>query len=218
MSEDTDLTFYIAAKFPDRHVRVVVEAIAYVEPTEGLRALYAQRVRWQRGQLEVAAMYPQFERHPFRIKGIAVPKSLLVDHTLAFPRVVWTFLMPMMYLLGYPLSLVLSATFSLYVIYMFVDGLYMLVAYMVGEGDARKRIRHHWWMLAFMPAYRWITFWFRFGGFLAVVMEPKQWRVRDPISQTREGLQRVSAATLTFLTGTFIPRIAALFGVTFRGR
>jgi putative glycosyltransferase (exosortase G-associated) len=218
VSEDTDLTFFIAANFPDRRVRVVGPAIAYVEPTETLRALYAQRVRWQRGQLEVAAMYPKFERHPFRIKGITLPKSLIVDHTLAFPRVVWTFLMPMMYFLGYPLGLVVSATLSMYLIYMVVEALYVAVAYLIAEGDQRRRILRHWWMVLFTPAYRWMTFWFRFGGFLAVMMEPKQWRVRDPLTQTREGLQRVSAATLTFLTGTFIPRIAALFGLTVRPR
>ncbi|MEX0762941.1 MAG: glycosyltransferase [Dehalococcoidia bacterium] len=218
VSEDTDLTFFIASRFPDRKVRAVARAVAYVHPTETLKALYAQRVRWQRGQLEVAAMYPEFERHPFRIRGLALPKSLIIDHTLAFPRVVWTFLLPMMYFIGYPLSLVVSASLSMYLIYMAVDGLYMGVAYMLAEGEAKSRIRQHWWMVLFMPAFRWTTFWFRFGGFLAVMMEPKEWRVRDPVTETRVGVRKVGVATLTFLTQSFLPRLAALFGIVIRTR
>lgn len=216
VSEDTDLTFFIARQFPERSVVAVGPAIAFVHPTESVKALYAQRLRWQRGQLEVASQYPDFERHPFRIKGLAISKSLLIDHTLAFPRVVWTFLLPMMYFVGYPLTLVVSATLSMYLIYMVVEGLYQFVAYMVAEGTAKARIRRHWWMFLFMPAYRWTTFWFRFGGFLAVMMENKEWRVSDPVTETKQGVQRVSTLTLTFLTQSFLPRLAALVGGVLR--
>ena len=218
VSEDTDLTFFISRQFPDKRVVAVASAVAFVHPTESLKALYAQRLRWQRGQLEVASMYPEFERHPFRIKGLAISKSRIIDHTLAFPRVVWTFLLPMMYFVGYPLTLVVSATLSMYLIYMVVEALYQVVAYSVAEGSAKSRIRRHWWMFLFMPAYRWLTFWFRFGGFLAVMMEAKEWRVNDPITETKQGMLRVSALTLTFLTQSFLPRLAALVGGVFRTR
>ena len=218
VSEDTNLTFFISRAFPDMHTACISEAVAYVEPTEGFRKLYAQRVRWQRGQLEVAALFPEFERHPFRIRGISLPKTLLVDHTLAFPRVVWTFLLPMLYFVGYPLALVVGATLSMYLIYMVVDGIYIAVAHALAEGDARARIRRHWWMFLFLPAFRWTLFWFRFGGFLSVLMESKSWRVEDPVTETRESLNRMSTAMLTFITRSFLPRVAALFGGMLRGR
>ena len=67
-----------------------------------------------------------------------------------------------------------------------------------------------------MPAYRWSIFWFRLGGFIAVMMEAKEWRASDPITETKEGLQRVSTLTLTFLTQSFLPRLAALVGGVLR--
>ncbi|NQU96553.1 MAG: glycosyltransferase [Chloroflexi bacterium] len=218
VSEDTSLTFFVARAFPEMRVRCLPDAVAYVEPTEGFRRLYAQRVRWQRGQLEVASLFPEFERHPFRIRGLSLPKSLLVDHTLAFPRVVWTFLLPMLYFVGYPLALVVSATLSMYLIYMGVDALYIVVAHALAEGEAKARIRRHWWMFLFMPAYRWTTFWFRFGGFLSVLMESKTWRVDDPVTETRQSLNRMSTAMLTFVTRSLLPRVIALFGGLVRPR
>jgi hypothetical protein len=84
------------------------------------------------------------------------------------------------------------------------------------KGDAKMRIRRHWWMFLFMLAYRWIVFWFRFGGFLAVMTESKEWRVSNPVTETKQGLQRVSTLTLTFLTQSSLPRLAALVGGVLR--
>ena len=95
------------------------------------------------------------------LRGISIVKSLLVDHTLAFPRVVWTFLLPFMFLLGYPVEVVVTATFGLYLIYMGVEALYYIVALWVSEGEARARLWRLWWIPVFMPGYRWLTFWSR---------------------------------------------------------
>lgn len=218
VSEDTDLTFYIAMNFPEKRVRAVAQAVVYVHPTPSLKALYAQRVRWQRGQIEVASMYPELERHPFRLRGLSIAKSLLVDHTLAFPRVVWTFLLPFMFLLGYPVEVVITATLGLYVIYVGVEALYYLVALWVSEGSARNRLLGLWWIPAFMPLYRWTTFWFRFSGFLSVLKEPKQWQARDPLSDSYHSARRMGALAVTFLTQSFMPKLAALIGGVVRLR
>ncbi|MBI4304758.1 MAG: glycosyltransferase [Chloroflexi bacterium] len=217
VSEDTSLTFSIAERFPNMRTRVISSAIAYVEPAPGLQALYAQRVRWQRGQIEVAALHQKFVRHPFRINGISLPKALIVDHTLAFPRVVWTFLMPTMYLMGYPLMLVVSATLSMYLIYMGVDLIYQLVAYSLADATSRRRLRRDWWLFLFMPAFRWTVFWFRFAGFLTALTEAQEWRARAPWLEARDGVARLSASTVMFFTQS-LPRAAALLAGIVKGR
>ncbi len=218
VSEDTDLTFFIALNFPELHVKAVSDSVVYVHPTESLQQLYAQRVRWQRGQIEVAAMYPELERHPFRLRGISIAKSLIVDHTLAFPRVVWTFLLPFMFLLGYRPEVVVSATLSLYVIYVAVEAMYYLVALWISEGEPRQRLKSLWWIPIFMPLYRWTTFWFRFSGFLSALKDEKQWLARDPLSESYESVRRMSTLALTFLTQSFMPKLAALIGGVIRFR
>ncbi len=218
VSEDTDLTFYIAMKFPEMRVKAIVDSVVFVHPTATLSELYAQRVRWQRGQIEVAALYPELERHPFRIRGISIAKSLLVDHTLAFPRVVWTFLLPFMFLLGYPVEVVITATLGLYLIYVGVEALYYIVALWASEGEPRRRLLSLWWIPVFMPLYRWTTFWFRFSGFLSALREPKQWQVRDPLSESYDSLRRMAVVALTFLTESFMPKLAAIIGGVVRFR
>lgn len=200
VSEDTQLTFELHRSFAGMRLECLPDAIAYVEPTPSMSALYAQRVRWQRGELEVASLFKDFLSLPVSLRGVSVPRSLLVDHTLAFPRVIWTFLMPLLYFFGYPLEVVVSATLSMYLVYMMVDGLYTLVTYSLAEADARARIRRNWWIFMVLPAFRWTVFWFRFSGFLTALKEPPEWRAQDPLQQTIQGLQQVKTSTLIILT------------------
>jgi biofilm PGA synthesis N-glycosyltransferase PgaC len=217
VSEDTNLTFEVHERFPNMRVMTVAEAVAYVEPAPSLGALYSQRVRWQRGELEVMALYPKFLRHPLRLKGLSSVKSLLVDHTLAFPRVVWTFLFPLMYFMGYPLRLVVSATLTMYLAYLVFDALYMLVGYALADRDSRQRLRKVWWAFAVLPAFRYITFWFRFGGFLEVLMEPPQWRVRSPWAQTADGLLHLRAAAVSLIAQVSQSKLVSMLVHLLRG-
>jgi putative glycosyltransferase (exosortase G-associated) len=194
VSEDTKMTLDVRRRLAATKMRIgcVAEAIAYVEPTVSVSKMYAQRVRWQRGELEVAALEAELRlRDVFRLTGLSIPRMLIVDHTLAFPRLVWTFLMPMLYFLGYPLSLVVGATIGMYIFYSVIDLLSMATCYvLVGDG-IRPRLRAHWYLWLFMPAYRFLLFWFRFGGFLHPLTDEAQWSVADPWQETRAGLRRL---------------------------
>ena len=130
VSEDTDISFSLRERFPDAVIACLNQAIAYVVPFSTFSALYSKRVRCQRGDIEVGACNPKLlTKNLFRLKGISPAKTMVVDHTLAFPRVVWTFLLPMLFLLGYPLSLVVAATIAMYLCYMVVDSMIMANCY-----------------------------------------------------------------------------------------
>lgn len=192
VSEDTKMTLDIRQRSIDANMRIgcVADAIAYVEPTLSVSKMYAQRVRWQRGELEVAALQPNLRaREMLRLKGLSISRMLIVDHTLAFPRLVWTFLMPMLYFFGYPLPLVVSASIGMYFFYALIDTLLMGTCYVLSTADIRTRLRDYWFLPLVMPAYRFILFWFRFGGFLNVLTDEAQWRVTDPWEETRAGLR-----------------------------
>ncbi len=207
VSEDTDLTFWLRDRFPNSAVGCVAESIAYVTPTKSLSALYSQRARWQRGELEVAACHPRLlGRNLVSLKGFSPVKTLLVDHTLAFPRVVWTFLLPMLFLFGYALPLVVSATMAMYLCYMALDALTLGTCYALAHQDGRRRLARHWWIFAVTPAYRFMLFWFRFGGFLTVMKEPPQWHTPAPWDQAAKHGGALLNHTMLFVTGLFTRR------------
>ena len=187
VSEDTDITFALREKFPDAAIACIADAVAYSEPSPSLASVYSQRVRWQRGELEVAACNPEaLTKNLFKTSGPSPVRTLIVDHTLAFPRVVWTFVLPMMWLFGYALPLVVSATLLMYLCYMVVEGMTMLTCYLLVRGETRERVKKHWWLVAVLPAYRFMLFWFRLGGFLTVLNEPAEWKTQAPWEQASD--------------------------------
>jgi putative glycosyltransferase (exosortase G-associated) len=191
VTEDTDLTFELYERFANRRVGCVGDAVAYVHPIESLSALYAQRVRWQRGQLEVSARHAALMRRPmWRVRGFNPARILAVDHTLAFPRIVWTFLLPVLVLFGYPPGLIVQALAVLYGFYVLSDVLWVAVAWLDSDATTRQRLVRMSWLLPVLPLYRMMIFWFRFSGFLHAVAEPGTWRVQDPVAQVRNGLRQ----------------------------
>jgi poly-beta-1,6-N-acetyl-D-glucosamine synthase len=189
VTEDTDMTFHLYQHFPDWKIGVETSAVAYTYPTESLRALYTQRVRWQRGQMEVSARYNQLMSRPvWNVWGFTPSRVLLIDHTLSFTRMVWTLFMPILLLFDYPLSFLVMAFVVIYIFYLTIDLLWLFVAWLDADENARGRLTGNLWMTLVMPLYRMLVFWFRMSGFLHSVAEPGSWRVKDPVSQAQDGL------------------------------
>lgn len=190
VSEDTELTFHLKEFTKKKKGRLgcVTDAIAYVEPISTVSRLYSQRVRWQRGQLEVAALFmTAFEGKNMTILG-PLGRVLVSDHTLAFSRLTWTFLIPFLYVLGYPLHLVIAAMAGMMLCYAVLDFLYFIIAYTSSAEDYRKELKRIWWVVFFLPVYRFATYWFRLAGIILAMSEPGSWRVENPVIQVRQSL------------------------------
>lgn len=198
VSEDTDLTFHIrnAVKSKKGHIGCISKAIAYVEPIESVARLFSQRVRWQRGEIEVVGAYSKKIPGAWTAFLDFTGRILISDHTLAFSRLSWTFLIPFLYFLGYSLSMVLVAVLGLFVCYMILDGAYFLVAYRSVDRDFRNELKKIWWIVFILPFYRYLSYWFRMGGIILVMTEQKSWKVENPVGQladaAREYKERLS--------------------------
>jgi putative glycosyltransferase (exosortase G-associated) len=185
VSEDTKVTFNIRRQFGGERLACIPEAIVYVTPTPSLAVLYSQRVRWQRGELEVAAANQEMlDFNLLRLRGLALGRTLLVDHTLLFPRLVWTVLFPMLIFWGYPLSLIVGALIVIYAFYTLIAALCALTIYLIAPPAIRLRLRRSAWVVAVLPAYQFVIFGFRLAGSIIALTAPADWRVQAPWIET----------------------------------
>jgi len=93
VSEDTDLTFALLRR--GFKLGYLPQVRVHLAPTISWRALYAQRVRWQRGELEVLAVHTDLVTQVSRSRGSNMLIRLWRDHTLAMMRLVWLLLLPL---------------------------------------------------------------------------------------------------------------------------
>ncbi|MBU7005820.1 TIGR03111 family XrtG-associated glycosyltransferase [Phosphitispora fastidiosa] len=192
ISEDTKLTFELRRKNQCKKIMFLENAKVYVEPIPSLKKLYSQRVRWQRGELEVIASYvDHYKGGLLKLARSYAARTLFVDHTLMFPRIVWTILTPLLIFFGYPMELIILANFFVYLVYLFIDINYLLIAYQHIDGEYQDYLKNNAWRVIFMPLYRFLVFWFRAAGAIHAVTERAIWTVEDPVNQTIKAIGKL---------------------------
>lgn len=201
VSEDTDMTW--ALHRAGVKIGFVPLARVFLEPVINWDELYGQRVRWARGQMEVAAINNDLivnrtEKHVSR-RGL--PKMLLMDHTLAFPRLVWTPLVLFFPLLGYSPVLIAIAILAMYVFYVGLEVIGLFAVFAIAEEDSRHRIEEATWAVLALPIFRFIVFHFRFSGFLVALTEEQKWTIPGPIDGTRRELREAGMRSVQFVGG-----------------
>lgn len=191
VSEDTDLTFNIrqAIEASQGRIGFIPDAIAYVEPIESLSRLYSQRLRWQRGGIEVTGVYYDGVPSIWGALFDFVGRILISDHTLAFLRLAWTFLLPFLFFLGYPLPTIAIAMVGMYICYLILEAATFYIAYKGSAPEYRKELKKILWIILFMPIYRYLIYWFRLAGIIAVLTEDKSWKTQNPLLELQSILQ-----------------------------
>lgn len=200
VSEDTCLTF-------DLHrtgVRVgfVHDARVYLEPVTSWDELYAQRARWSRGQLEVCGMNDEIigKSSTGSFGRTSIPKMLLFDHTMAFPRLLWAPLILFFPMLGYSMGVIATALVGMYAFYVAIELLNTLAVFSIADDHTRPRIERSMLEVLTMPVYRFIVFHFRFSGFLVTLMEEQQWTIPGPLDSTKRGLRTAGMRSIELVS------------------
>jgi cellulose synthase/poly-beta-1,6-N-acetylglucosamine synthase-like glycosyltransferase len=201
VSEDTLLTFELHKR--GSRIGFVEDARIHLEPVTDWDALYAQRVRWARGQLEVVGVHEDLVGgdKAGQFSKLALPKMLLFDHTLAFPRLIWMPLILCFPLIGYSWKLLLVALVAMYAFYLVMEAVNSLVAYVISDSQTRRRIERSEWAILVMPLYRFVVFHFRFSGFLVTLTEQQKWTMRGPMQLARGDARMLRLRSVEIFAG-----------------
>ncbi len=200
VSEDTCLTFELHRN--DVKIGFAEDAKVYLEPVVNWDELYAQRARWTRGQLEVCGMHEEIiGKHTHgAFSRRSLPKTLLLDHTLAFPRLIWAPLILFFPMLGYSWAVIGMALAGMYAFYVAIEALNTVTVFAISDEHTRSRIEQCGWTLLFLPLFRFIVFHFRFSGFLVTLMEEPQWTIKGPVDEMQDGLRLMRVRSIEFVT------------------
>jgi hypothetical protein len=132
--------------------------------------------------------------------GFSPARTLLVDHTLSFPRLLWLVYLPVLTYFGYSLSLMISAYFIMYMFYLGIEIAWVGGATLFAHPATRRHVRRIWASIFLMPFYRLSVFFFRFSGFLVAQTEPGAWRINSPFWQVQAGWMDLRARLRIFFS------------------
>ena len=188
LGEDTEMTFQIRDRLKKK-ILICTNAIFYIEPIDGLDALYRQRQRWHRGELEVIKSYMNNNADvKFFFKNFLV-RRLVIDHTFLFPKMIWMFASFVLLFYRYSPVVLGISYLIIYFLYAMVSVLNNLCVRMLlreFENERRFYIKLTWvaWTL---PFYNFICSCFRLVGTLNVASNSHEWNALS----FKEEIQRI---------------------------
>lgn len=175
--EDTHVTFQVR-KLLKKSVHLCEDALFFVDPIENTGKLYTQRQRWQVGELEVSHMFLKKEMRSNGFFSNFLIRTLIFDHTFAFPRMIWYFALICLAMLNYPFSLIVGSVLVLYLLYVISGALFYLniISYLKKFTSIRRYYIRKIYLLPLMPLYNFYIFWIRFAGIINSITLRSGWK------------------------------------------
>ena len=175
VSEDTDATLMLHRR--GYKVGYLPQLRVHLAPVIEYKSLFAQRVRWQRGELEALAIHSDMLGMPGLLWRFTLPRRLQDDHTLALLRLIWILLLPLFPLLGYDPLVLIIAVLLMYLVYILTDFLLVSVTWPICGNSEKRLIRESIIYLPLLPIYRLFIYYFRMSGILLTLNEKPRWTI-----------------------------------------
>lgn len=187
VSEDTQITFQMRYLQKER-VEICEDAIFFVDPIEDVNKLYTQRQRWQRGSLEVAQQFAQGTHTKPPLFDVNF-RTLLYDHTFAFPRMIWYLATVCLMSMGYFSMAAVYSIGIIFLMYILIGFFYFLCDLILLRGmpELWKYYASRWWVVPLLPLFNLAVFLIRIVGIINSIGTDSTWSARN-LSQERKAL------------------------------
>lgn len=185
LAEDTHITFQMRYIQKEK-IRISEKSIFFVDPIESVDKLYTQRQRWQRGSLEVSKMFLGDKMKTRKALSDVNVKTLLYDHTFAFPRLIWYFALICLTFVGYSGKMVLLASVFLIALYTLCGYLYFfsVAGFLSDFKDVCRYYKKQWFLVPLLPLFNLVVFFIRMAGIINSINTDSAWKTRTLSDET----------------------------------
>lgn len=204
--EDTQITFQM--KYLQKtKVGICEDAIFFVDPIEDMNKLYMQRQRWQRGSLEVSHLFLKDKLKARNMLTNVGVRTLLYDHTFAFPRMIWYLALICLLCMNYSFAQIGYSTLFLYGLYVLIGVFYYIstVGFLKNFKEIRKYYAKQWYVIPVLPIFNLMVFFIRFAGVINSINTDSAWKTRN-FTQEKESFVQTVAKDFS-VVGHFLGRI-----------
>ena len=204
--EDTQITFQM--KYLQKtKVGICEDAIFFVDPIEDMDKLYTQRQRWQRGSLEVSHLFLKDKLKARNMLTNVGVRTLLYDHTFAFPRMIWYLALICLLCMNYSFAQIGYSTLFLYGLYVLIGVFYYIstVGFLKNFKEIRKYYAKQWYVIPVLPIFNLMVFFIRFAGVINSINTDSAWKTRN-FTQEKESFVQTVVKDFS-VVGHFLGRI-----------
>lgn len=180
LAEDTQITFQMKY-IQGMKVGICEDSIFLVDPIEDFNKLYTQRQRWQRGSLEVSTLFLKDDMSPAKMFIDPNIRTLVYDHTFAFPRMIWYLALLCLLVANYAANAIIFATAFIFSLYILMGILYYIstVGFLKDFPEIRRYYSRQWYVVFLLPFFNFVVFFIRFAGVINSIDTKSSWRTMN---------------------------------------
>lgn len=170
-----------------KRVYMCENAIFYVDPIEDMNKLYTQRQRWQRGSLEVSHLFMKKKMNPLKIFTDVNIRTLMYDHTFAFPRIIWYLALICLLFMKYSFTSIVYSTLFIFLLYILVGYCYYFttIGFLSGFKKLRRYYARQWYIVPLLPFFNFVVFFIRFAGVINSINTNSAWKTKTFTEEKR---------------------------------
>ena len=178
--EDTEMTFQMRYNKEER-VEICEDAIFFVDPIDDMNKLYTQRQRWQRGSLEVSAMFLKNKLKVGKMFIDPTVRTLVYDHTFASPRMIWYLILLCLLFLNYSMNIIIISVGIIFLMYFMVGFFYFFstVGFLKSFPEIKKYYKKQWYVIFCLPFFNLLVFFIRFAGIINSINTNSAWKTKN---------------------------------------
>ncbi|MGN0505197.1 MAG: TIGR03111 family XrtG-associated glycosyltransferase, partial [Lachnospiraceae bacterium] len=187
--EDTQITFQMKYIQKEK-VKLCEKAIFFVDPIEDVDKLYTQRQRWQRGSLEVTKMFMKFGLNPLKLVKDTNVRTIMYDHTFAFPRLIWYLALICLLFMGFSGKIIGLSMAGIMVMYIICGYFYYfaIIGFLSEFKELCNYYKKQWWVIPFLPLFNFVVFFIRMAGIINSIEADSAWKTRT-LTEEREAFK-----------------------------
>ncbi len=179
--EDTHLSFQIKSILKKR-ITLCPDALFMVDPIDNLNKFYTQRQRWQIGELEVTNMFMKnvMRRPIYSFFTNSSMRLIMMDHTFAFPRMVWYIALFAIGCMNNDFGNTIWAMVLIYALYVLTSFLYYIniLSFLQEFKDVRRYYAKQLGYLLLLPLYNMFAFIVRIAGIMNSITRKSSWKTK----------------------------------------
>lgn len=201
--EDTQITFQMKI-IQNKKVVICEDAIFFVDPIEDFNKLYTQRQRWQRGSLEVSHLFLKSRMKVSRMFSDVNVRTLVYDHTFAFPRMIWYLALFCLMCMNYSYKMILLSVLLLFGLYIIIGFLYFFsnVGFLKSFKEIQRYYKKQWYVIVLLPFFNLLVFFIRFAGVINSINTDSAWKTKN-LTQEWKSFMDVIKKDFAFLLNIF---------------
>lgn len=192
--EDTQITFQLKYIQKEK-VRICEKAIFFVDPIENMNKLYTQRQRWQRGSIEVSKMFMHMGLNPLKMLTDSNVRTVMYDHTFAFPRLIWYLALACLIFMGYSAKIIVLSFVGILAMYIICGYFYYaaIIGFLAEHKEIQVYYKKQWWVIAFLPLFNLLVFFIRMAGIVNSIKSDSAWKTKTFTEECNEVKQKLKA-------------------------